>query len=59
MFIKEFYAKFISKQESRPVFEAVRRVSRLEPRAFLSDDEEFGWPEWPRVASQGPRMQQA
>jgi hypothetical protein len=58
MFIKEFYAKFISMQETRYVFEAMRRVSRLETRALLLD-EEIGWPEWPQIALRGPRMQQA
>lgn len=53
MFIKEFYTKFISRQERGHLFEALRRVSRLEVRALLSE-EELGWPEWPQATERVP-----
>lgn len=46
MFIKEFYPKFASKQERGLLFNALRRVSRLE-RPVLLGVGERGWPEWP------------
>jgi hypothetical protein len=53
MFIKEFYATFISEKESNPLFDALRRVSRLETGALLSSCPEEGWPEWPSGSERG------
>lgn len=50
MFIKEFYAKFMSGQEGNLLFDALRRVSHLEKRALLASGEEPpGWAEWPPI----------
>lgn len=46
MSIKEFNSKFMSNQEKSRLFDALRRVSRLEVRALLSSGE-AGWAEWP------------
>jgi hypothetical protein len=50
MFISEFYTKLISGQERSSLFDALRRVSRLEKRALLASGEEPpGWAEWPPI----------
>jgi hypothetical protein len=50
MFISEFYAKFMSTQEGSRLFDALRKVSRLEKRALLASGEEPpGWAEWPPI----------
>lgn len=58
MFIKEFHAKFMSEQERSYLFDALRRLSRLETRALRSGCPEEGWPEWPSVL-QGPEPEKA
>ena len=46
MLISEFYSKFMASQEGSRLFDALRRVSRLEQRALLGS-EAPGWAEWP------------
>jgi hypothetical protein len=46
MFIKEFYPKFAYEHERGFLFNALRRMSRLE-RPILLEVGERGWPEWP------------
>jgi hypothetical protein len=48
MFISEFYSKLISGQERSGLFDALRRVSRLETRALQSTGT-AGWAEWPPI----------
>lgn len=52
MFISEFYSKLVSGQEGNRLFDALRRVSRLEKRALLASGE-AGWAEWPPI-EEGP-----
>lgn len=62
MFINEFYAKFMSRQERSRLFEALRRVSRLEAETVVSSDTgdpRFGWPEWPPMVPGGPGLEGA
>ncbi len=46
MFISEFYTKLMSGQEGNRLFDALRKVSRLEKRALLATGT-AGWAEWP------------
>lgn len=48
MLISEFYSKFMASQEGSRLFDALRRVSRLEQRALLAT-EVPGWAEWPPI----------
>jgi hypothetical protein len=57
MFIKEFYSRFISRQERSNVFDAMRQLSSLDRHALV--DETLGWPEWPQAASRSSRTQKA
>lgn len=52
MLMQEFVSRFASKNESSPLFEILRRVSRLDTRALLSVDQ-FGWQEWPPIDDPG------
>ncbi len=56
MFINEFHRKFM--QERSRLFDALRRVSRLERRSILSEEPE-GWPEWPQIVSEDSSLQKA
>lgn len=47
MFIREFYSKLMSAQEKSGLFDALRRVSRLETEAVLAGTADPGWVEWP------------
>jgi hypothetical protein len=53
MYINEFYTNFISKsqKETGRLFEALRRMSRLDKGAVLAGDGDGdpsrGWVEWP------------
>ena len=47
MFIGEFYSKLMSGDGNR-LFDALRRVSRLERRALLATSA-AGWAEWPPI----------
>lgn len=56
MYISEFYSKFISKsqKETGRLFEALRRVSRLDKGAVLAGDTSpGGWVEWPPADDDG------
>ena len=53
MFISEFYSKLMSGQEGSRLFDALRRVSRLEKRALMASGEEPGWAEWPPIDGDG------
>jgi len=53
MLIREFNAKFMSGHETSRLFDALRRVSRLEVKAILAA-EVPGWAEWPPMDSDGP-----
>ena len=48
MFISEFYSKLISSHEGSRLFDALRRVSRLETRALQATGA-AGWAEWPPI----------
>lgn len=48
MFIREFYEKLISTHEGSRLFDALRRVSRLETRALQATGA-AGWHEWPPI----------
>jgi hypothetical protein len=51
MLILDFHAKFTSIQEKSRLFDALRRLSRLDDRALMAaDDSATGWPEWPPLA---------
>lgn len=52
MLIKEFCLKFMSEQGNCRLFDVLRRVSRMEKGAFLSEDK--GWPEWPPLVPGDP-----
>lgn len=52
MFISEFYAKLMSGQEANRLFEALRKVSRLEKPALMATGA-AGWAEWPPVDDPG------
>lgn len=54
MFINEFHRKFV--QEKSRLFDALRRVSRLEAGPLLPE-EEAGWPEWPQLVAEDSRLQ--
>ena len=50
MLISEFYSKFMAGQEGSRLFDALRRVSRLEKGALMASGEEPpGWAEWPPI----------
>jgi hypothetical protein len=53
MFISEFYSKLMSSQEGNRLFDALRRVSRLEKPALLSAGVP-AWSEWPPIGGDGP-----
>lgn len=48
MSIQEFHAKLISRGEKSPLFEAMRRLSRLNDLKFL-DQDLLAWREWPPI----------
>jgi hypothetical protein len=50
MFINEFHSRL--RQEKSRLFDALRRVSRLEKDALLAG-EEPGWVEWPPLCADG------
>lgn len=58
MYIKEFYPKFISEQERGLLFNALRRVSRLERPVLLAGLDDEGWPEWPDPEGRGWRLRE-
>ncbi len=50
MFISEFYSKLVSGQEGSRLFDALRRVCRLETRALkMAGAATAGWQEWPPI----------
>jgi hypothetical protein len=50
MFISDFHKAFTSTQEKSRLFDALRRLSRLDDRMFAeADDTARGWPEWPPI----------
>lgn len=55
MFIIDFYAKLTSNERSR-LFEALRRISRLEEQVFLESGT-VGWPDWPPVVPPRPCLE--
>jgi hypothetical protein len=56
MSISEFNSRFTSGRETSRLFNALRRVSRLEVGAILAA-EAPGWAEWPPMDSDGPEGQ--
>jgi len=56
MLISEFNSRFTSGREKSRLFNALRRVSRLEVKAILSA-EVPGWAEWPPIDSEDPDSQ--
>jgi len=63
MFISEFHSKLMSGQETSRLFDALRRLKRLDMRAFQATAEPPppGWPEWPPLdaSESGLRFQKA
>lgn len=55
MFISEFHSNFTSAQEGSRLFDALRRVSRLEMR-ILRSCEVLRWPEWPPIDPEDPGL---
>jgi hypothetical protein len=53
MSINEFNSRFTSGRETSRLFNALRRVSRLEVKAILAA-EVPGWAEWPPIDSEDP-----
>jgi hypothetical protein len=56
MFINEFHLRM--RQEKSRLFDALRRVSRLEKDALLAA-EQPGWVEWPPIGADGPGLVKA
>jgi hypothetical protein len=52
MLMKEFVARFSTKDERSFLFEILRRVSRLDPSVMqaTTTDPSPGWVEWPAVS---------
>jgi hypothetical protein len=48
MFISEFYSRLMTGQEGNRLFDALRRVSRMEKRALMATTSD-GWAEWPPI----------
>lgn len=59
MFIVEFHKKFTSSQEKSRLFHTLRRLSRLDGRAFMADDTAVGWPDWPPLTPKCPGLEKA
>ena len=59
MFIDDFYARFTSSRDRSHLFEALRRLSRLDGRMFMADDPARGWPEWPPCIPTCPGLEKA
>ena len=59
MAIREFHTAFTSRQEKGRLFDALRRVSRLERQALVPIGPEPGWPEWPPMTPEDPGMEPA
>jgi len=57
MLIIDFHTRFTSIQEKSRLFEALRRLSRMESPAF--EDGGAQWPEWPPIVPQCPRPEMA
>lgn len=55
MFISEFHSKMTSKQETNRLFDALRRLKKLDMRVFLAA-EQPGWPEWPPLDASEPGL---
>lgn len=52
MSMSEFIARFAAKDEKSLLFEALRRVGRLDRKVMLQDTV-YGWVEWPPVDDPG------
>jgi hypothetical protein len=52
MMIHEFLLRFASKDEGSPLFEILRRISRVDTQV-LKDTSVSGWVEWPPVDDPG------
>ena len=48
MLMKDFVSRFVSKDERSPLFDLLRRVSRLDT-SVLKATSSMGWMEWPPV----------
>jgi hypothetical protein len=61
MFINEFHSKLMSGKETSRLFDALRRLKKLDMGVFLATGEQPGWPEWPPLdaSESGLRFQKA
>jgi hypothetical protein len=52
MLMQEFALRFASKDEGSPLFEILRRISRVDTRVLMASATS-GWVEWPPVDDPG------
>jgi hypothetical protein len=52
MLMQEFVLRFASREEGSPLFEILRRISRVDTRV-LQSTAPSGWVEWPPVDDPG------
>lgn len=57
MFIVDFYTSFMSSHEKSRLFQALRRVSRLDGLPILEAADQ--WPQWPPITSPCPGLEKA
>jgi hypothetical protein len=54
MLIQEFVLRFASKDEGSPLFEILRRISRVDTQVLKATTSATGWVEWPPVDDPDP-----